>query len=163
MSFAIDKIFKLAKGFRGRAKNCKSIARERVEKALEHSFVGRKLKKRQFRSLWITRISAAVQQYDLSYSRFMHGLVLANIKLDRKILSDLCLYEPYSFKTLISRSKEHLVEKMGTQTGLYPKGTSMQAYHRILAAKRATLQNETASEQGLNTNKKKTTKEMQQA
>jgi len=149
MSFAIDKIFKLAKGFRGRAKNCKSIARERVEKALEHSFVGRKLKKRQFRSLWITRINAGVTQYGLTYSRFMHGLVLANIKLDRKIIADLCVNEPYSFKTLVSRSKEYLLEKTGTQTGLYPRGTSMEAYHRMIAGKRAALQLEATPKQAI--------------
>eukprot|EP01113_Clastostelium_recurvatum_P029020 TRINITY_DN3504_c0_g1_i4.p1 TRINITY_DN3504_c0_g1~~TRINITY_DN3504_c0_g1_i4.p1 ORF type:complete len:141 (+),score=7.63 TRINITY_DN3504_c0_g1_i4:43-465(+) len=96
----VDKVLKFAKGFRGRAKNCKSIARERVDKALQYAYISRKLKKRQFRSLWIQRINASSSQYDMKYSEFIHGCQLANVRLDRKVLSELAVNEPYSFRAL---------------------------------------------------------------
>merc|ERR1711879_1059945 len=83
------KLLKFVKGFQGRAKNCPSVARERAYKALQYAFVGRKLKKRLFRETWIQQINAATRIHDLSYSRFMHGCVLSDVKLNRKMLSEL--------------------------------------------------------------------------
>ncbi|XP_010269033.1 PREDICTED: uncharacterized protein LOC104605817 isoform X3 [Nelumbo nucifera] len=79
-----DKIFKLAKGFRGRAKNCIRIARERVEKALQYSYRDRRNKKRDMRSLWIERINAGTRLHGVNYGNFMHGLMKENIQLNRK-------------------------------------------------------------------------------
>ena len=99
------KILKLAKGYRGRAKNCYRIAIQRVEKALKYAYRDRRVKKRSFRKLWIQRINAAVREYGLIYSRFINGLKLANIDLDRKILADMAVNKPESFKQIIEKSK----------------------------------------------------------
>lgn len=98
-------IFKLAKGFRGRAKNCIRIARERVEKALQYSYRDRRNKKRDMRSLWIQRINAGTRQHGVNYGNFMHGLMKENIQLNRKVLSELSMHEPYSFKALVDISR----------------------------------------------------------
>ncbi|XP_059666217.1 uncharacterized protein LOC132312022 [Cornus florida] len=98
-------IFKLAKGFRGRAKNCIRIARERVEKALQYSYRDRRNKKRDMRSLWIERINAGSRQHGVNYGNFMHGLMKENIQLNRKVLSELSMHEPYSFKALVDVSR----------------------------------------------------------
>ncbi|KAL4859047.1 50S ribosomal protein L20 [Chlorella vulgaris] len=111
-----DKVFKLAKGFRGRAKNCIRIARERVEKSLQYAFRDRKAtacthapqnlpqtKKRDMRSLWITRITAGSRQYGVKYSQLIHGLKQENIEVNRKVLSELAMNEPYSFKALVDQ------------------------------------------------------------
>jgi len=94
------KVLKAAKGFRGRSKNAHRIATERLEKSLQYAYVGRRQNKRNFRALWIQRINAAVREHGLTYARFMHGLSLAGIELDRKVLSDLAIREPGAFKTL---------------------------------------------------------------
>ncbi|URE16353.1 Cytoplasmic tRNA 2-thiolation protein [Musa troglodytarum] len=104
-----DKIFKLAKGFRGRAKNCIRIARERVEKALQYSYRDRRNKKRDMRSLWIERINAGARLHGVNYGNFMHGLMKENIQLNRKVLSELSMHEPYSFKALVDISKRTLL------------------------------------------------------
>merc|ERR1739848_336304 len=100
-----EKILRLAKGFRGRAKNCFRIAINRVEKALQYQYSDRRRKKREFRRLWIQQINAATRQHGVIYSHFMHTLSKDNIKLDRKILSELAINEPYSFKALVDRVK----------------------------------------------------------
>jgi large subunit ribosomal protein L20 len=105
------KVLKLAKGFRGRAKNCFRVAIEKVEKALRYAYRDRRAKKRDFRALWIQRINAAVRQYDLIYSQFINGLTLANIDLDRKVLADLAVREPEAFKTVVEQVKEALAKK----------------------------------------------------
>ncbi|KAF3616265.1 50S ribosomal protein L20 [Capsicum annuum] len=97
-------VFKLAKGFRGRAKNCIRIARERVEKALQYSYRDRRNKKRDMRSLWIQRINAGTRQHGVNYGNFMHGLMKENVQLNRKVLSELSMHEPYSFKALVDVS-----------------------------------------------------------
>lgn len=102
------KVLKLAKGFRGRAKNCFRVAIEKVEKALRYAYRDRRARKRDFRSLWIQRINAGVRQYDLVYSQFINGLTLANIDLDRKILADLAVREPEAFKAVVDQVKEAL-------------------------------------------------------
>ncbi|CAO2197730.1 unnamed protein product, partial [Urochloa humidicola] len=99
------KIFKLAKGFRGRAKNCIRIARERVEKALQYSYRDRRNKKRDMRSLWIERINAGTRLHGVNYGNFMHGLVKENIQLNRKVLSELSMHETCSFKALVDVSR----------------------------------------------------------
>ncbi|MDA9231448.1 50S ribosomal protein L20 [Rickettsiales bacterium] len=99
------KIIKLAKGYRGRAKNCYRIALQRVEKALQYAYRDRRNRKRDFRGLWIQRINAAVREHGLVYSQFANGLKLSNIDLDRKILSDIAIKEPATFKTIIEKVK----------------------------------------------------------
>ncbi len=102
------KILKLARGaFGARSKTFKS-AKETVLRAGNYARVGRKQKKRDYRALWITRISAACMGYDLSYSRFIYGLKLAGIGLNRKILSELAINDPVAFEAIVNRVKEKL-------------------------------------------------------
>jgi large subunit ribosomal protein L20 len=90
-----------AKGFRGRAKNCFSIAIERVEKAMHYATRDRHVRKRDMRALWIQRINAAVRQYGLIYSTFIDKLQKKNIAIDRKMLSELAIREPKAFEGLV--------------------------------------------------------------
>lgn len=99
------KVVKLAKGFRGRAKNCFRIAVQKVEKALQYAYRDRKVRKRQMRSLWIQRINAAARGHGLTYSEFIHGLSLANISLDRKILAEMAVSDPTGFEAIAEKSK----------------------------------------------------------
>ncbi|MCE3255115.1 MAG: rplT [Rickettsiaceae bacterium] len=99
------KILNLAKGYRGRAKNCFRVAIQKVEKALRYAYRDRKVRKRDFRGLWIQRINAAVREHGLVYSQFINGLKLANIGLDRKILADLAVKEPNVFKQIVEKAK----------------------------------------------------------
>lgn len=101
------KIIDQAKGYRGRRKNTFRMANQAVEKAGQYAYIGRKLKKRQFRALWIQRINAAAREHGLTYSRFMEGLSKAEINLDRKILSDMAANEPEAFKALAETAKKH--------------------------------------------------------
>ncbi len=105
------KILKLAKGYRGRAKNCFRIAVERVEKALQYAYRDRRTKKRDFRALWIQRINAAVREHGLVYSRFINGLALAGIQIDRKVLADLAIHEPEAFKAIVDQVKAALAQR----------------------------------------------------
>ncbi|KAJ9523338.1 hypothetical protein QJQ45_005384 [Haematococcus lacustris] len=105
MPIARAKVFRLARNFRGRARNVWSIARQRVEKALQHSFRGRKEKKRTFRSLFIARINAGAREHGLPYSHLMKGLNDSNIMLNRNVLSELAMTEPFSFKALCDQVK----------------------------------------------------------
>jgi large subunit ribosomal protein L20 len=102
------KILKLAKGYRGRAKNCFRVAIEKVEKALRYAYRDRRVRKRDFRALWIQRINAAVREHGLIYSKFISGLKAANIDLDRKILSDLAIKEPETFGKIVEKAKKAL-------------------------------------------------------
>lgn len=102
------KILKMAKGYRGRAKNCFRVAIQKVEKALRYAYRDRRVKKRDFRALWIQRINAAVREHGLVYSRFISGLKAANIDLDRKILSDLAVREPETFGKIVEKAKKAL-------------------------------------------------------
>lgn len=95
-----------AKGFRGGRSRLYRTAREAVERSLQNSFVGRKARKRDFRALWILRINAGARLSGLSYSRFMHGLKLANVTLDRKILADLAVNQKEDFAKLVAMAKE---------------------------------------------------------
>jgi large subunit ribosomal protein L20 len=102
------KILKLAKGYRGRAKNCFRIAIQKVEKALRYAYRDRKARKRDFRGLWIQRINAGVRKHDLVYSKFINGLKLAKIDLDRKVLADLAVKEPQTFAKIVEKAKKAL-------------------------------------------------------
>ena len=104
------KVLKMAKGYRGRSKDCFRIAIERVEKGLQYAYRDRRNKKRTFRSLWIQRINAGVREHDMVYSQFMNGLLKAGIEIDRKVLSDLAIHEPAAFKTLVDQSKAALAK-----------------------------------------------------
>lgn len=99
------KILKQAKGFYGKRKNVYTVAKNVLEKGLGYKFVGRKLKKREYRSLWIVRINAAVREEGMSYSQFMGKLHAKNIDLNRKVLADLAMNEPASFKALVAQVK----------------------------------------------------------
>lgn len=103
------KILKLAKGYRGRASKCYRVAIERVEKGLQYAYRDRRNKKREFRSLWIQRINAALRVYGMVYSKFIHSLSLAGITLDRKILADLSVNEPETFLVIVESCRSHYV------------------------------------------------------
>ena len=94
-----------AKGYYGRRKNTIRIARQAVEKAGQYAYRDRKVKKRSFRALWIQRINAAVRAEGLTYGRFMHGLKLAGVELDRKVLADIAMHEGEAFKAIIAQAK----------------------------------------------------------
>ena len=102
----------MARGYRGTKSKLYRHAKERVERSLNFAFGGRKMKKRDFRSLWIVRIGAAARENGLSYSQFMHGLKLASINLDRKILADLAVNEPAAFAEITGKAK-HAIESKG--------------------------------------------------
>lgn len=99
------KILKQAKGFYGKRKNVYTVAKNVLEKGLGYKYVGRKLKKREYRSLWIVRINAAVREEGMSYSVFMNKLAQKNIDLNRKVLADLAMNEPEAFKKLVAEVK----------------------------------------------------------
>ena len=100
------KVFKAAKGFYGRRKNNITSANAAVDRSMQHNYIGRKLKKRNFRALWIQRINAAVREHGLTYSRFISGLAKAGIEIDRKVLSDLAIHEPAAFKALVDQASK---------------------------------------------------------
>ncbi len=105
------KILKLAKGYRGRGSTNYRIAMEKVEKALRYAYRDRRNKKRDFRGLWIQRINAGVRLHGLTYSRFINGLKLAGIDLDRKVLADLAAREPEAFKAVVDQAQAALASK----------------------------------------------------
>ena len=100
-----NRILNEAKGYYGGRKNLIKTAREAVEKGWKYAYRDRKQKKRVFRALWITRINAAARQHDLSYSRFMNGLKLAGVEVDRKVLAQLAVSDPDAFGALAELAK----------------------------------------------------------
>ena len=102
------KILKLAKGYYGNKSKSYRIAREAVMKSLNYAFIGRRLKKRDFRKLWIARINAAARQNGISYSKLMHGLNLAGITLNRKVLADLAVNDAPAFAAIVEKAKAAL-------------------------------------------------------
>ncbi len=100
------RILKLAKGFRGRSKNCFTIAIRRVQKAMQYAYRDRRVRKRDFRSLWIQRINAAVRMQGMTYSQFMGLANKMNLGLDRKMLADLAMNNPEVFETIIAQVKK---------------------------------------------------------
>ena len=99
------KIIKKAKGHYGRRKNVFRVAVQSVEKALQYSYRDRRNKKRDFRGLWIQRINAGARHYGMTYSKFINGLKKFNIDIDRKILADIAVYQPSTFKALIEKAQ----------------------------------------------------------
>jgi large subunit ribosomal protein L20 len=97
------RVLKQAKGFRGRRKNNITTANAAVDKSLQHNYIGRKEKKRNFRALWIQRINAACRLHGLTYSRFISGLIRVGIEIDRKVLADIAVREPEAFKLLVEK------------------------------------------------------------
>ena len=99
------RILEQAKGYYGRRKNTIRIAKQAVEKAGQYAYRDRKVKKRSFRALWIQRINAAVRAEGLTYGQFMHGLKLAGVDLDRKVLADIAMHEAEAFSTIIAQAR----------------------------------------------------------
>lgn len=95
----------MAKGYFGARKNVYTVAKNAVEKGLQYAYIGRKLRKRQFRSLWIMRINAAARQHGMSYSQFMGKLSKSGIELNRKVLADLAMNHPEAFKAVVDQVK----------------------------------------------------------
>ena len=102
------KIRRLANGYRGSKSKLYRVAREAVMKSENYAYIGRKNKKRDMRQLWIARINAAAREYGLSYSKMMHGMKVANIELNRKVLSDLAVNNKDAFKDIALKCKEAL-------------------------------------------------------
>jgi large subunit ribosomal protein L20 len=110
------KILKLAKGYRGTKSKLYRSAKESVERGLNFAYTGRKLKKRDFRSLWIVRIGAAARLNGLNYSQFMHGLKVAGIELDRKVLADIAANQPEAFADLAGQVRSALDNEQQQQS-----------------------------------------------
>jgi large subunit ribosomal protein L20 len=102
------RVLKQAKGYFGRKKNTIAIARQAVEKSGQYAYRDRRTRKRNFRSLWIQRINAAVREHGLTYGRFIDGLNKAGILIDRKVLSDLAITDPGSFTALVGKARDAL-------------------------------------------------------
>ena len=102
------RVLKLAKGYRGARSKQYRVAKQSVMRALEESCTGRKQKKRQFRQLWIARINAAARMNGLSYSKFMYGLKLAEVNVNRKMLSEMAISDPEGFASLVEVAKSKL-------------------------------------------------------
>jgi large subunit ribosomal protein L20 len=118
------KVLKAAKGFYGRRKNTIRIAKQAVEKSLQYAYRDRKVRKRNFRALWVQRINAAVREHGLTYGRFIDGLNKAGIEIDRKVLSDMAIHEPQAFAALVAQAKTALE---------YLKNTTPNAFESAVA------------------------------
>jgi large subunit ribosomal protein L20 len=110
------KILGLAKGYRGRGSTAYRVAIEKVEKALRYAYRDRRNRKRDFRALWIQRINAGAREHGLTYSQFMHGIKLAGLGLDRKVLSDLAIREPQAFEAIAATAKGALAAAPASAT-----------------------------------------------
>ena len=102
------RLMKLAEGFSGRKKNCYKLAKRTLQKALKHAYKHRRAKKRDFRTLWISRINAGANENGLSYSKLVRGLKLAQIDLDRKVLAEVAYHNPQDFKLLVDQARTAL-------------------------------------------------------
>lgn len=102
------KIIKMASGYRGRSNNTFRAAIERVEKGLQYAYRDRRARKRTFRALWIQRINAAAREHGMTYSQFMNGMHKAGVEVDRKVLADIAVREPASFKALVDQAQSAL-------------------------------------------------------
>ncbi len=102
------KIIKLAKGYRGRRKNCIKTAKQAVERAMQYAYRDRRQRKRDFRSLWIQRINAAARERGMTYGRLVHGLKLAGVEVDRKVLADLAVRDSGAFASLVEEARAAL-------------------------------------------------------
>lgn len=104
------KVLKAAKGYRGRRKNTFRVAAQAVDKARQYAYRDRRTRKRNFRALWIQRINAAAREHGMTYGRFMNGLRLAGIEVDRKVMADLAVREPEAFKALVEQAQAVLAK-----------------------------------------------------
>ena len=104
------KVLKAAKGYRGRNSKVYRVAKERVEKGLQYAYRDRRVRKRNFRRLWIQRINAGARENGLTYSQMMNGLSQAGVEVDRKILADLAVREPEAFKSLVDQAQAALAK-----------------------------------------------------
>ena len=102
------KVLEKAKGYRGARKNTIKVAKQAVDKAGQYAYRDRKVRKRNFRKLWITRINAGARANGLTYGRFINGLSLVGIEVDRKVMSDLAIHEPAAFTVLVEKAKAAL-------------------------------------------------------
>jgi large subunit ribosomal protein L20 len=102
------KVLELAKGYRGRGSTAYRVAIEKVEKALRYAYRDRRNRKRDFRALWIQRINAGAREHGLTYSQFTHGIKLAGVDLDRKVLSDIAIREPEAFQAIAATARTAL-------------------------------------------------------
>ena len=105
-----NRVLKLAKGYRGARSKQYRVAKQSVMRALAPSYAGRKERKRQFRQLWIARINAAARMNDISYSKLMHGLKLANVEINRKMLSEIAIADPQGFTAIVDTAKKALAK-----------------------------------------------------
>lgn len=113
------KVLKKAKGYYGRRKNTIRVAKQAVEKAGQYAYRDRKVRKRNFRSLWIQRINAGAREHGLTYARLVDGLNKAGIEVDRKVLSDLAIHEPEAFAALVGKAKDALAYLKDTTPGAF--------------------------------------------
>jgi large subunit ribosomal protein L20 len=113
MTFDVCRCFLCVPGFRGKAKNCYRVAKPRVQKALQHAYVDRKRKKRDFSRLWVQQINAGARQHGIGYSRLVHGLTQADVQLNRRSLAALAQTEPESFEALVQLAQQQLKQKWG--------------------------------------------------
>jgi large subunit ribosomal protein L20 len=118
------KVLDAAKGFRGRRKNTIRIAKQAVEKSMQYAYRDRKVRKRNFRALWVQRINAAVREHGLTYARFIDGINKAGIEIDRKVLSDMAIHEPQAFAAIVAQAKKALE---------YLKNTTPNAFESAVA------------------------------
>ena len=113
------KVIKKAKGYYGRRKNTIRVAKQAVEKAAQYAYRDRKVRKRNFRSLWIQRINAGAREHGLTYGRLMDGLNKAGIEVDRKVLSDMAIHQPDAFAALVAKAKDALAYLKDTTPGAF--------------------------------------------
>jgi large subunit ribosomal protein L20 len=118
------KVLKAAEGFYGRRKSTIRIAKQAVEKAGQYAYRDRRVKKRNFRALWIQRINAAVRDYGLTYGRFIDGLSKAEVAVDRKVLSDLAITQPEAFGVLVAKAKAALAYLEGVDATTHARVTA---------------------------------------
>lgn len=121
------KIIKLAKGYRNRSKNCFRVAIQKVEKGLQYAYRDRRTKKRDFRRLWVQRINAAVRAHGMIYSQFINGLKLAEVELNRKMLSELAINQPESFARIVEIAKNALATSTKQQDSAGSESSSAAA------------------------------------
>ena len=118
------KVLKAAEGYYGRRKSTIRIAKQAVEKAGQYAYRDRRVKKRNFRALWIQRINAAVRDHGLTYNRFIDGLSKAEVAVDRKVLSDLAITQPEAFAALVAKAKAALAYREGVDTTTHARVTA---------------------------------------
>ncbi|OAM76321.1 50S ribosomal protein L20 [Devosia elaeis] len=118
------KVLKAAEGYYGRRKSTIRIAKQAVEKAGQYAYRDRRVKKRNFRALWIQRINAAVRDHGLTYNRFIDGLSKAEIAVDRKVLSDLAITQPEAFTALVAKAKAALAYLEGVDDTTHARVTA---------------------------------------